>query len=154
MIDERKVWVAIWTAILAWLIVCVALVAIGFSKAAKAQDTTPHHPGPGEPHWYPSMCCSGRDCEPLPEELITEKPEGWYIQNPLDVDKTTKLPKVIFVPKGQERSSMDLQYHWCRSEASEPNRYNGDAGGQRPFINPWLNPHDNRPCFFVPPKGF
>lgn len=53
--------------------------------------------------WYPSECCSDRDCAPVPASTVREAPEGFTI-----------LPQGDFVPRGKEKFSPDGAYHVCR----------------------------------------
>jgi hypothetical protein len=53
--------------------------------------------------WYPSECCSDRDCAPVLANTIREAPEGFYV-----------LPQGDFVERGKEKYSPDGEYHVCR----------------------------------------
>lgn len=52
--------------------------------------------------WYPTECCSGRDCFKLSEEQVREDDTGWTI-----------VPSGQHIAKGKERQSRDGYYHMC-----------------------------------------
>ncbi len=65
---------------------------------------------PAQAHsWYSQQCCSGKDCEPISIEAVTESADGWT------VDYMSKQGFVVhgFTPRGKERDSQDGQFHGC-----------------------------------------
>lgn len=59
--------------------------------------------------WYDTSCCSGRDCEAISIEAVTESATGWT------VDYLSKQGFIVhgFTPRGKERDSQDGQFHGC-----------------------------------------
>lgn len=61
--------------------------------------------------WYPSECCSGQDCIPVPFEAIRLTPDGFLI-----VETGDLIPygddRLRFTPVEHEDGR---GYHWCRS---------------------------------------
>ena len=59
--------------------------------------------------WYDRQCCSGRDCEPLPDGAVTQVSGGYHVKYKaklgLDVD--------VVVPHAKARPSQDGHYHGC-----------------------------------------
>lgn len=73
---------------------------------------------------YPYACCSGLDCRPVSDKQISERPEGFVINN---------TGEVIANADTRLRNSPDGEYHWCSV-----------AGGER----------SRTICLFVPPRGY
>jgi hypothetical protein len=61
--------------------------------------------------WYEPLCCSGRDCEPLPDGAVTQTTTGYHVvytgQLGFKVDVT--------VPYDKAHPSRDAQFHGCAS---------------------------------------
>lgn len=70
--------------------------------------------------WYPSECCSGQDCAPVPEAEISER-GAWFRY------------KDVEFPKQSTKQSPDDQYHVCYVKPP-------GMGGQ-PFIRCMWRPH-------------
>ena len=62
--------------------------------------------------WYPVACCSGIDCEPIPQDYIHETAAGWEISTFCSMFRPTVCAKG-FVKRGDEQASMDGRYHLC-----------------------------------------
>lgn len=67
-------------------------------------------PAPARAHdWYPSRCCSGGDCMPVPDAAVTPTPKGFHIvwRDPVwgEVNE--------FVAFAEIEPSQDGQYHMC-----------------------------------------
>ena len=73
---------------------------------------------------YPYACCSGIDCRPVSKKQISERPEGFIINN---------TGEVIASSDTRLRDSPDGEYHWCSVAGEEQSR---------------------TICLFVPPRGF
>lgn len=79
--------------------------------------------GPADGHdWYPTECCSGKDCSPYDPAQITETPQGY------------RLHDGTVIPYGEARQSKDGRFHRCDYSWS-PHK---------------LIYSNGRPCFFVP----
>jgi hypothetical protein len=74
---------------------------------------------------YPWACCSSMDCKMVEAKAVSERPEGYVIQ---DTDE------VVTYADKRVTDSPDGEYHWCAHQAGI------DAG--------------HTICLFVPPKGF
>lgn len=59
--------------------------------------------------WYEPTCCSGRDCEALPEGAVTQVQHGYHVRYRA---KLGLLVDVI-VPWAQARPSQNDEYHGC-----------------------------------------
>jgi hypothetical protein len=60
--------------------------------------------------WYPSWCCSDRDCRPLVEEkgeTVLETPDGW------------RLWDGRLIERGGARQSPDRQFHICEEPTTK-----------------------------------
>ena len=68
--------------------------------------------------WYPSDCCSDKDCEIIHEDHVQLGATGYI------------LPSGEIVSYGEERTSPDGQYHWCHNPRLIT------AGGKRCFWAP------------------
>lgn len=73
---------------------------------------------------YPYACCSGLDCRPVSQKQISERPEGFVINN---------TGEVIASSDKRLRYSPDGEYHWCSVAGEEQSR---------------------TICLFVPPRGY
>jgi hypothetical protein len=51
--------------------------------------------------WYPSSCCSGRDCDVLAESRVSAHGSGYIVDGR------------FIVPPSQVRRSMDGRFHGC-----------------------------------------
>lgn len=77
----------------------LALIAALMSAPALAHD------------WYDAMCCSSRDCAPIPDPEWT--PDGWRVrlmpgQHPMVTEQLDAI-----VPFDAVRPSQDGGYHAC-----------------------------------------
>lgn len=76
-------------------VTCATLLVLG-SSASTAHD------------WYPTSCCSEKDCRPLTEakgESVLESVEGW------------KLWDGRTIPRRKARVSPDGKFHLCENSA-------------------------------------
>src|SRR5690606_27026285 len=86
--------------------------------------------GPGAAHqapsgWaYPYACCSNQDCREVPSTAISERPEGYVIN---------ETGEVVDYSDKRVRRSPDGMYHWCSIAGSDRSR---------------------TICLFVPPQLF
>lgn len=59
--------------------------------------------------WYDPICCSGRDCEPLPDGAVTMVQGGYHVKYTgkmgFNVD--------VVVPYEKAKASKDEKYHGC-----------------------------------------
>ncbi len=59
--------------------------------------------------WYDPICCSERDCEPLPEGAVTQVSGGYHVKYTgkmgFNVD--------VIVPYEKAKASRDEKYHGC-----------------------------------------
>jgi hypothetical protein len=62
----------------------------------------------GAHSWYPSDCCSDRDCAPHDSADIEEKPEGFTIKSTGE-----------FVERSKAKVAPDDQFHVCRYQTSQ-----------------------------------
>ena len=65
---------------------------------------------PAQSHeWYDQVCCSGRDCEPIPFDAVVETKDGY------EINYYSKQGFQVhgFVPHGMERHSQDGRFHGC-----------------------------------------
>lgn len=95
--------------------------------------------GSAFPHdWYPRECCDERDCEPMPEEFVERRPEGYYI-----------IPLDRVIPYEAANTSPDGQFHWCRFRAYESpiDRLRSATKRYSEFLN------RSKICFFAPDAG-
>lgn len=98
----------------------IAAVGVGFFFAAMS-DADSHEAPTG---WkYPYACCSGIDCRPVSKNAISERPNGFVINN---------TGEVIAPTDTRLRESPDGEYHWCSVAGDE---------------------HSRTICLFVPPRG-
>jgi len=99
-----------------------AICATAFFLWSYATPSAAHDAPAG---WkYPYACCSGIDCRPVAKKQISERPEGFVIQN---------TGEVIASSDTRLRNSPDGEYHWCSVAGEE---------------------HSRTICLFVPPRGF
>lgn len=87
------------------LLACVALLCGAFLLPARAHDAPMG--------WsYDAACCSGQDCAPLPENSVTERPDGYLLKATGEV-----------VEKSKARQGQDENWHLCRSTVFKANIY-------------------------------
>ncbi len=60
------------------ILAVLALVALASAAVADELPKGFGHPN-GPTHWYPSQCCSMRDCEPVPYEAATQDINGNWV---------------------------------------------------------------------------
>lgn len=100
-------------------LVPTALIAAMMATAAGAHD------------WYPSICCSGKDCAPIDEKFITEKVDGYHVNLPAGSHPMLKKQSYsAVIPYSSAKDSQDGMAHICLA-------YEGTS----------------RFCFFMPPRG-
>lgn len=58
--------------------------------------------------WYPPVCCSDRDCYPLPNGYVAEQPGGYLL-------KATGE----FIPASEAANGRDEDFHICRNPAGK-----------------------------------
>lgn len=89
--------------------------------------------------WYPAVCCSQKDCQPIPESRVRVTPEGYQVEG---LEGT--------VPTLQANTSPDGQYHVCHQSF-----YGGekvpDTIRAAPSAHELLN--RSRWCLWVPEGG-
>lgn len=73
---------------------------------------------------YPFSCCSNFDCRQISSKAISERPEGYVIND---------TGEVLDYADARLKDSPDGEYHWCSV-----------AGGSR----------SRTICLFVPPRSF
>ena len=73
---------------------------------------------------YPYNCCSNQDCRAVPDDKITERPEGYVIG---------QTGEVLGYSDSRLKNSPDGEYHWCSIAGSDTGR---------------------TICLFVPPRSF
>jgi hypothetical protein len=73
---------------------------------------------------YPYSCCSGIDCRQVSAKAISERPEGYVINN---------TGEVVAYNDSRVKNSPDGVYHWCSVAGASDSR---------------------TICLFVPPKGY
>jgi hypothetical protein len=94
-----------------------------FAVIALLATTAHSHDAPSG--WsYPTQCCGGIDCAPLPDGAVKWTPAGWLV---LETGETR--------PEEEAGTSQDHHFHRCRKVASEP-----------------LSP-TRKGCLFVPGSG-
>jgi hypothetical protein len=62
---------------------------------------------------YDAVCCSNRDCQPIPDQWISEGAGGWSVVIPPGVHKNAPAGLTAFVPYANGRISGDEEYHAC-----------------------------------------
>lgn len=73
---------------------------------------------------YPFSCCSGYDCREVSGKAISERPEGYVIQN---------TGEVLGYTDARLKNSPDGEFHWCSVAGSNDGR---------------------TICLFVPPRSY
>ncbi len=73
---------------------------------------------------YPFACCSGYDCRQVSDKAISERPQGYVINN---------TGEVVAYSDKRVKDSPDGVYHWCSVAGADDSK---------------------TICLFVPPKGF
>lgn len=73
---------------------------------------------------YPYTCCSMNDCRPVSTAAVTERPEGFVINN---------TGEVVAYSDARVKNSPDGEFHWCSVAGEEKSR---------------------TICLFVPPRAF
>jgi len=114
----------IWTlnGYLAILLLALSLVALVL-PARSAEGT--HHAGAS--HWYPTRCCSAKDCHPVPCADLVEDDKG-------DIQFTTDAGALVTVLKNKVEPSQDAQCHICYdpdTTVSKGVRYHGYCAFQQ-----------------------
>jgi hypothetical protein len=111
-------------SLFAFASLAVALSASIFvASPARAHDAIPTAAKPLG--WnYPYSCCSGIDCRQVSEKAISERPQGYVINN---------TGEIVAYNDSRVKNSPDGVYHWCSVAGADDSR---------------------TICLFVPPKGF
>lgn len=106
-----------------------ALISLGIGVVfllilalASMAQTVPHDQSDPN-HWYPEDCCSGRDCEALPDDAVIEEPlagkEGWRVRY-----VSRLLGRVdTWVPKKHTHVNVnehDGKFHGCFNTGGAP----------------------------------
>ena len=91
--------------------------------------------------FYPSNCCSGKDCKPLPAGAVIEK-DGGYL-----VVETNE-----WYGPNEVRNSPDGEYHRCSYSFNPDSALKADKS----TISSWtdMSGERKRPCLWVPPPAF
>lgn len=59
--------------------------------------------------FYSWECCSGNDCEPLPEGLVTEEPDGYHVKPFRSINSVTVVP----YRDSRIKAAPDGRFHGC-----------------------------------------
>jgi hypothetical protein len=59
--------------------------------------------------WYDRQCCSGKDCEQLPDGAVTMEPGGYHVK----YRAMLGLAVDVIVPYEKARPSQDGNFHGC-----------------------------------------
>jgi hypothetical protein len=73
---------------------------------------------------YPFSCCSGYDCREVPDKAISERPEGYVINN---------TGEVVTYHDARIKNSPDGEFHWCSVAGANDSK---------------------TICLFVPPRSY
>ena len=84
--------IAFWLAIFATVVIVLTFVRPADAHMAQSGWT------------YGWECCSGRDCEELPNGSVLPTPEGWSVE---------RIGEVIPYSDGRLKESKDSQFHLC-----------------------------------------
>ena len=97
--------------------------SILFAYPARAHEALPTAAEPLG--WsYPHSCCSGIDCRQVSEKAISERTEGYVIN---------ETGEVVAYSDSRVKDSPDGVYHWCSVAGANDSK---------------------TICLFVPPKGY
>lgn len=97
---------------------CALVMTLALSATAASAHDAPTG-------WsYPFICCSMNDCRPVSTGAISERPEGFVINN---------TGEVVAYTDTRVKNSPDGEFHWCSVAGEEKTR---------------------TICLFVPPRGF
>jgi hypothetical protein len=91
-------------------------LAIGFAPLAQAHQAQPSAAQPLG--WlYPKSCCSGEDCQRIPQAAVTITATGYHLELTPALHKQLTVAKAFDVPftSPQVRPSPDGDYHVCIS---------------------------------------
>jgi len=63
--------------------------------------------------WYAQECCSGKDCQELPDGSVTEERYGYSVLS-------NQNYQTYFIPYGDKviRYSKDIKYHLCQARTT------------------------------------
>ena len=104
-----------------WVLSCSGV--LGSVIVVGAHDALPTAAQPDG--WkYPFSCCSGYDCRAVPQTAISEKPDGYVIEN---------TGEVLGYQDARLKDSPDGEFHWCSVAGANNGR---------------------TICLFVPPRSF
>lgn len=108
-------------AVPAFGLLCLSvLCGLGSAMAHDALPTSAKPQG-----WsYPFSCCSGYDCRAVPENAISERPEGYVIDG---------TGEVVGYRDVRLKNSPDGEFHWCSVAGADDSR---------------------TICLFVPPRSY
>lgn len=103
------------------------VVASAFLAAALHSCAAESH------EWYPSWCCSDRDCAPIPEQLVREVSGGFLVTIPPGAHpmwgREKPKPLSVQIPYRGMKMSPDNQWHICISSTGEVICFFGVIGG-------------------------
>jgi hypothetical protein len=96
------------------MVIRLAMAILLMGGAARAESL---HDVNNPAHWYPSSCCSQRDCEPIPIDGITETRSGWKVHY-----VSVRFGAIDeMIPLGEARHSQDGGFHGCwRRDPTKP----------------------------------
>lgn len=94
-----KLWgIKLWVFVVSFVIWMVA--------QAHAQN---NHSTTDPKHWYPSNCCTARDCDKLDINALRETKDGWWVH--FVSEKFGEVNE--FVARRHARPSQDGEFHGC-----------------------------------------
>lgn len=119
----------------AFIVLCImSAVAVGCFIAALVTPALSHE-APATVAmplgWsYPAICCSNRDCAPIPDSAVKTGPDGYRVTLMPGDHPFVDTQVSYLIPYKEAKDSPDGIHHIC------------------------LNPDGKMLCFFSPPRGF
>jgi hypothetical protein len=103
------------------ILVILGIVALLYAASAHAGDNTSGLPtGLGHPpnhlEYFDGNCCTGHDCEMVPDSAVQETKDGWKVR--YWTDKYGGMVVEGFVKRGEERMSKKCQDGNCMGVCS------------------------------------
>lgn len=103
--------------------IMIALLALAFlasGRASAGENTTGLPKGLGHPpnhtEYFDTSCCTGHDCEMVPDSAIQETKDGWNVR--YWTDKYGGMVVEGFVKRGEERMSKKCKDGYCNGVCS------------------------------------